>query len=39
MLLKVARDMEKRYAGLGGRIACRQHVQKIVVRDGRAAGG
>jgi phytoene dehydrogenase-like protein len=36
--LKVARDMESRYVGLGGSISYRQGVQKIVARDGRAAG-
>ncbi len=36
--LKLARDIEARYVGLGGTIRYRQRVEKVVVKDGRAAG-
>jgi phytoene dehydrogenase-like protein len=36
--LKLAREIEKRYLALGGRICYRQRVTKVLVKDGRAAG-
>ncbi len=36
--LKLARDIEKRYLELGGRICYRQRIQRIVVKDGRVTG-
>jgi phytoene dehydrogenase-like protein len=36
--LKMARDIEKRYLGLGGQIHYGQRVEKITVKDGKATG-
>ncbi len=36
--LKLAKDIEKRYESLGGKIYYRQRVEKILVNNGKAAG-
>jgi phytoene dehydrogenase-like protein len=36
--LKLAKDIEKRYLGLGGKIFYKKRVEKIIVKDGKAVG-